>query len=85
MNELTKDLKSAFPDSDFGYSNLARIRATQIRSLVPVDDLPRVLVAYSVALTKVYTVAPFLSALSMIGSLAMEARSAAKLTEDHRG
>ncbi|KAH8892647.1 MFS general substrate transporter [Thozetella sp. PMI_491] len=83
QNELFKNLKAAFPSGDFDPYSLTKVGATQVASLVPPQYLPTVLVAYNAALTKVYTVAVCLSALTIIGSLTMEWRSVKKAKADN--
>jgi len=78
QNELLKNLKAAFPDGGFDPSNLAKVGATQLWSLVPPQFLRTVLEAYNAALVKVYTVALCMSALTIIGSLTMEWKSVKK-------
>src|SRR3569833_256916 len=78
QNELLKNLKAAFPDGGFDPSNLAKVGATQLWSLVPPQFLRTVLEAFNAALVKVYTVALCMSALTIIGSLTMEWKSVKK-------
>jgi hypothetical protein len=78
QNKLMQNLDSAFPNSGSNASRLSIMGATQLRSLVPSKDLQAVLVAYNSALTKVFTVAVVMSALSIIGSLSIGWKSVKK-------
>jgi hypothetical protein len=78
QNELLKNLETEFPHGEFDPSILPNAGATQVRSLVPPQYLQTVLVAYNAALTKVFIVGLCLSALTIIGSLAMEWKSVKK-------
>jgi hypothetical protein len=85
QNKLVKNLKAAFPNDGIDLSKLASVGATQVRSLVPPDDLHTVLVAYNSALTKVYTVSLCMSALTIIGSVLIEWKSVKKVKEVKEG
>ncbi|KAI0847158.1 MFS general substrate transporter [Daldinia vernicosa] len=78
QNELIENLAAAFPNGGIDLPNLANIGATQIRSITPPQYLQAVLVAYNRALTKVFTVGLCTSALTLIGSLAIEWKSVKK-------
>ncbi|KAF3063478.1 putative HC-toxin efflux carrier TOXA [Daldinia childiae] len=78
QNELIKDLAAAFSNGDVDLPNLANIGATQLRSVTPPQYLQTVLVVYNSALTKVFTVGLCTSALTLIGSLAIEWKSVKK-------
>jgi hypothetical protein len=82
QNELLKQLDGAFPQGGFDPSSLVSAGATDVRSLVPAQDLHTVLVAYNGALTNVYTVGLCLSALTMLGSLSIEWKSVKKQKKD---
>jgi hypothetical protein len=75
QNKLVQNLDSAFPNGGLNASRLSTVGATQLRSLVPSKDLQAVLAAYNSALTKVFTVAVVMSALSIIGSFSIEWKS----------
>lgn len=75
QNRLVKDLQAAIPGGNFDPSSLLQTGATQIYSKVPPQLLHTVLVVFNDALTHVFKVSICMSALTMIGSLAMEWRS----------
>ncbi|KAH8645469.1 major facilitator superfamily domain-containing protein [Xylariales sp. PMI_506] len=80
-NELLRSLEakiSSGSSSGFNVSSLSNIGATEVRSAVPAQYLETVLVAYNGALTKVFTVALCMSALTIIGSLTMEWKNVKK-------
>ncbi|CAG9954499.1 unnamed protein product [Clonostachys rosea f. rosea IK726] len=78
QNELLRNLKTALPNANFDASVLTTVGATQVRNLVPPEDLPAVLEAYNDALTRTYLVAVVVSSLTIFGSLAMEWKNVAK-------
>lgn len=78
QNELLRNLKAVLPNANFDASVLTTVGATQVRDLVPPEDLPAVLEAYNDALTRTYLVAVVLSSLTIFGSLAMEWKNVAK-------
>ena len=78
QNRLLQDLQEALPGGSFDPAGLLRTGATEISAKVPPELLPTVLVAFNDALTHVFTVSICMSALTMVGSLAMEWRSVKK-------
>ena len=72
QNKLIQNLEATFPSIGLDASRISTVGATQLRSLVPPQDLQGVLVAYNSALTQVFTVAVVMSALTLIGSLSIE-------------
>lgn len=79
QNKLIQNLEATnFSDASLNISEIVAAGATQVRSLVPAQDLHLVLVAYNNALTRVFVVAVIMSALTMIGSLAVEWKSVKK-------
>lgn len=78
QNKLVQNLEAAFPSGSLDISRLSTVGATQLRSLVPPQDLHTVLVAYNSALTRVFLVAVVMSALTIIGSLSIEWKSVKK-------
>ncbi|KAF7547528.1 hypothetical protein G7Z17_g7681 [Cylindrodendrum hubeiense] len=56
QNDLVENLEVAFPNGGIDISKLSSVGATQVRSLVPPEDLHTVLVAYNSALTKIKVV-----------------------------
>jgi hypothetical protein len=82
QNELLKSLAAEFTSGGFDPSILPNVGATQVRSVVPPQYLQGVLVAYNGALIKVFTVGLCLSALTIIGSAAMEWKSVKKTKRD---
>ncbi|KAF2503126.1 MFS general substrate transporter [Lophium mytilinum] len=78
QNKLVQNLEAAFPNGRLDTSRLSTVGATQLRSLVPPQDLQAVLVAYNSALTRVFIVAVVMSSLTVVGSLAIEWNSVKK-------
>jgi hypothetical protein len=80
QNKLMQNLDAAFPNgsSAFDVSQLATVGTTELRSLVPAEDLHTVLIAYNSALTRVFLVAVIMSSLTIIGSLPVEWKSVKK-------
>lgn len=78
QNKLVQNLDAAFSRGALDASRLSTVGATQLRSLVPPQDLQAVLVAYNSALTQVFIVAVVMSALTIIGSLSIEWKSVKK-------
>jgi hypothetical protein len=72
QNRLLQNLQAVFPNIGFDASRISTVGATQLRSIVPPQDLQGVLVAYNGALTQVFTVAVVMSSLTVIGSLWIE-------------
>jgi hypothetical protein len=72
QNKLLQNLEATFPSLDLDASRISTVGATQLRSLVPPQDLQGVLIAYNSALTRVFTVAVVMSSLTLIGSLGIE-------------
>ncbi|KAI1394362.1 MFS general substrate transporter [Hypoxylon trugodes] len=78
QNELLKNLTATLPNADFDVSSLVDIGATQLWSATPPKYLNAVLIAYNGALTKVFTIGVCTSALTILGSLAVEWKSVKK-------
>ena len=74
-NKLIEGLR---PIDGINPSIVVRTGATEIRKVVGLGQLSQVLVAYNGALTKTFTVALVMAALSIIGALSMEWKSIKK-------
>ena len=75
-NELIKGLK---PISGINPATVVKIGATEIKNVVDVRSFNEVLVAYNGALTKTFTAAVVMAALSIIGALCMEWKNIKKV------
>lgn len=76
QNQLLKSLQASVPGVNA--EMILHIGATDIWSEVPPQIRPAVLVAYNQALTKAYTVATAMMALTILGSLSIEWKSVRK-------
>lgn len=63
---------------------VAQAGATEIRQIVPVEYLDRVLVAYNNSITKVYQVALVMSCLAVLGAVGVEWRSVIAKTASNK-
>ncbi|KAF5013306.1 hypothetical protein FDECE_685 [Fusarium decemcellulare] len=73
QNKLVQNLKAAsFLRGSVDISKISAAGVTEVRSLIPSQDLHTVLVAYNSALTRVFLVAAVMSALTIFGSLLVE-------------
>ncbi|KAH6867299.1 major facilitator superfamily domain-containing protein [Thelonectria olida] len=76
QNKLLQNLKTAsFASGSLEISHISAAGATELRSLVPSQDLHTVLVAYNSALTQVFLIAVVMSALAILGSMLVEWKS----------
>lgn len=78
QNKLMQNLEATFSNGGLDLNRLSTVGATQLRFLVPPQDLLAVLVAYNSALTRVFIVSVVMSALTIIGSLSIEWKSVKK-------
>jgi hypothetical protein len=76
QNKLVQNLRAAsFASGSLDISQTSAAGATELRSLIPSQDLHTVLVAYNSALTRVFLIAVVMSALTIFGSMLVEWKS----------
>jgi hypothetical protein len=78
QNVFTKHLRAniaAVGIPDFNVESVIAAGASELRSLVPVEYLPEVLVGYNDAIAKVFQVSLIMSCLACLGAAGMEWRS----------
>ena len=72
-NELLKGLLKAVPDLD--PHEILNTGATLIRTIVPADDVAKVLIVYNQALTRTFYVAVATAVLTVFGAVCVEWKS----------
>ncbi|KAL1303716.1 hypothetical protein AAFC00_007066 [Neodothiora populina] len=80
---LIKNLR-ALHLSDIGAEDIANTGATDLRNLIPANELPRLLVAYNAAIIDAFYVGLAMACMLIVGALAMEWKSVKKAKEQQQ-